>query len=151
MPLFKTLTFRVNQIEHLAFHNDAEVLANRFVQPTGDPCDHEHGHHAHQGHNESQNEADSESLLSMFDLSGYSNYFAESIKHSFAFDNLSEGLQEDGSPGHYRYASAALALTGCVFIFSAVCYLLAASARACMKGMSKTKTQENSLAQFTEE
>ena len=60
-------------------------------------------------------------------------------------------MNEDGSPGHYRYASAALAVTGCVFIFAAVCYLLAASARACMKGIGKTKNQENSVVQSTEE
>ena len=37
----------------------------------------------------------------MFDLSGYSEYFTKSIKHSFAFENHEDGEYEDGSTGNY--------------------------------------------------
>ena len=76
----------------------------------------------------------------MFDLSGYSEYFTKSIKHSFAFEN-----HEDGSTGNYRYSSAALAIAGCIFFFSAVFYVLYASVRACMKGMGKTNNKEDPI------
>ena len=74
----------------------------------------------------------------MFDISGYTDYLTQSFKHSFAYDNLEDGEYGDGSIGHFRYSSAALAITGCIFFFSAVCYVLYASIRACMKGMGKT-------------
>ena len=58
VPLFKTLTFRVNQIDHLGFHNAVENRENRFEAPTGDPCNHDAHDHSHGAHNHAAHESE---------------------------------------------------------------------------------------------
>ena len=61
VPLFKTLTFRVNHIDHLASHNALEEHGPRFDPPKPDPCDHGHNHdhsgdHSHEHDHEHTHE-----------------------------------------------------------------------------------------------
>ena len=83
----------------------------------------------------------------MFDLLSYSDYFTESLKRSFTIDNFYDDEFADGSPGNFRYGTAALAITGCIFFMSAVCYLLIASIRTCIKGVGPKQNNEVSAEQ----
>ena len=83
----------------------------------------------------------------MFDLSGYTDYLTKSLERSFTIDNFYDDEFADGIPGNFRYGTAALAITGCIFFMSAVCYLLLASIRTCIKGVAPKQNNEVSAEQ----